>query len=89
MILGFADDNTHRIWEGTPVRRLPLELQTQARKRLSYLNAATRIEDLYLPPSNHFHAVGQRFAIRVNRQWRITFHWTDAGPSDVLLEDYH
>jgi proteic killer suppression protein len=49
----------------------------------------TRIEDLYIPPSNHFHAVGQRFAIRVNRQWRITFHWTDAGPSDVLLEDYH
>lgn len=89
MILGFADDNTHRIWEGIPVRRVPFELQRQARKRLSYLNAATRIEDLYIPPSNHFHAVGKRFAIRVNRQWRITFLWSDAGPSDVRLEDYH
>jgi proteic killer suppression protein len=89
VIQSFADDTTRQIWEGIPVRRVPAELQQQARKRLSYLNAATRIEDLYIPPSNHFHAVGRRYAIRVNRQWRITFNWSDSGPSEVLLEDYH
>jgi len=25
----------------------------------------------------------------VNRNWRITFKWDDAGPFDVDLEDYH
>lgn len=89
MILGFADENTRRIWAGELVRRIPHDLQRQALKRLGYLNAATRIEDLYQPPSNHFHSVGKRFAIRVNLQWRITFDWTDQGPAKVLFEDYH
>lgn len=89
MIQSFADDTTKLLWKGAPVRRIPTELRRQALKRLGYLNAAKRLEDLYVPPSNHFHGVGRRFAIRVNLQWRITFAWTDAGPTDVLFEDYH
>jgi len=89
MIQGFADDTTRQIWTGEPVRRIPVELQRQALKRLGYLNAANRVEDIYQPPSNHFHSVGKRYAIRVNDQWRITFAWTDAGPTEVLFEDYH
>jgi proteic killer suppression protein len=89
MILSFADNTTKALWERTPVRKIPVELQAQAYKRLSYLNAATRIEDLYVPPSNHFHRVGKRFAIRVNLQWRISFNWTEAGPSEARFEDSH
>jgi len=89
MIQGFADETTRALWHRRPVRRIPVGLQDQAFKRLSYLNAAARIEDLYQPPSNHFHSVGKRFAIRVNRQWRISFLWTSTGPSDVRFEDYH
>ena len=89
MIQGFADDTTRQIWTGEPVRRIPVELQRQALKRLGYLNAAKRIQDLCQPPSNHFHAVGKRSAIRVNDQWRITFAWTESGPDSVCFEDYH
>ena len=89
MIQSFADETTNALWARHPVRRIPVELQDQAFKRLSYLNAATRIEDLYQPPSNHFHAIGKRFAIRVNKPWRITFVWTPSGPTEVLFEDYH
>jgi proteic killer suppression protein len=88
MIQRFADATIEQLWKGQPIRRIPLDLQRQALKRLGYLHAAKRIEDLYQPPSNHFHAVGKRFAIRVNLQWRITFVWTDAGPTEVLFEDY-
>jgi len=28
-------------------------------------------------------------SIRINRQWRICFRWTDAGPEDVEITDYH
>ena len=27
--------------------------------------------------------------IRVNDQWRIVFRWTDAGPAEVAIRDYH
>jgi proteic killer suppression protein len=89
VIQSFADEQTEQLFRRIPVRRVPPALQQQAYKRLSYVNAAKRIEDLYIPPSNHFHAVGNRFALRVNLQWRITFIWSDTGPSDVLFEDYH
>lgn len=89
MIQSFADETTRHLAEGQPVRKVPAELAKQAYKRLAYLAAATRLESLYIPPSNHLHAVGKRYAIRVNMQWRITFIWTASGPADVLFEDYH
>jgi toxin HigB-1 len=89
VIHSFADETTELLWKGIPVKRIPAELQRQALKRLGYLNAATDIEDLYIPPSNGFHRVGKRYAIKVNKQWRITFNWSERGPDQVLFEDYH
>jgi proteic killer suppression protein len=28
-------------------------------------------------------------AIRINQQWRICFIWSDAGPEDAEIVDYH
>jgi proteic killer suppression protein len=28
-------------------------------------------------------------SIRINDQWRVCFRWTDAGPEDVEIVDYH
>jgi proteic killer suppression protein len=89
VIQSFADDTTKQIWEGKAVRRIPAHLQRQALKRLTFLNLAKKLEDLYVPPSNHFHTLGKRCAIRVNMQWRITFGWSESGPVGVLFEDYH
>lgn len=48
---------------------------------------------LRVPPGNRLEALKGdrkgRHSIRVNDQWRITFRWTDVGPEDVLIEDYH
>jgi plasmid maintenance system killer protein len=30
-----------------------------------------------------------QYSIRINRQWRICFRWTDAGPEDVEITDYY
>jgi toxin HigB-1 len=56
-----------------------------------HLNPAKRLEDLHQPPSNRFHALKGtgRYSISVNMQWRITFAWTEAGPAEILSEDYH
>lgn len=57
------------------------------------LDAAETLADLTVPPGNRLeklagHRAGQH-SIGINRQWRICFRWTDAGPEDVEIADYH
>jgi Plasmid maintenance system killer protein len=57
------------------------------------LDAAETLADLRVPPGNGLEKlagdrVGQH-SIWINRQWRICFRWTDAGPEDVEITDYH
>jgi proteic killer suppression protein len=57
------------------------------------LDAAVKLVDLAIPPNNHLEALkddhrGQH-SIRVNRQWRLCFRWTENGPSNVEIVDYH
>jgi proteic killer suppression protein len=57
------------------------------------LNQAHVLEDLKVPPGNRREALkadrkGQH-SIRINDQFRICFRWTDAGPADVEIVDYH
>ena len=28
-------------------------------------------------------------SIRINDQWRIVFRWTEAGPAEIAIVDYH
>ena len=30
-----------------------------------------------------------QFSIRINDQYRVCFRWTDEGPTDVEIVDYH
>jgi len=30
-----------------------------------------------------------QYSIRLNKQWRICFVWTQAGPESVEITDYH
>jgi proteic killer suppression protein len=57
------------------------------------LDAAEVLADLRVPPGNRLEKLaGDRagqYSIRVNQQWRICFRWTDAGPEDVEITDYH
>jgi proteic killer suppression protein len=64
-----------------------------ALRKLDYMNAAVNMDDLRSPPGNRLEAlkgdrVGQH-SIRVNDKWRICFVWTDTGPSQVEICDYH
>jgi toxin HigB-1 len=42
------------------------------------------------PPGNRLEALkGDLAGKRINDQWQIMFRWTDAGPEDVEIVDYH
>jgi len=66
--------------------------KTAARK-LDVLDYAEALSDLASPPGNRLEALKGDLkglhSIRINDQWRIVFRWTDAGPGDVDIRDYH
>jgi toxin HigB-1 len=93
MIRSFRDAETRRVWNGEFSRRLPRDIQSTALRKLRLLNNARQLSDVAVPPSNRLEALkGARkgqYSIRINDQWRICFRWTDGGPTDVEITDYH
>ena len=57
------------------------------------VDAAGFLDALNSPPGNRLEALkgdlAGKHAIRINDQWRVVFTWTDAGPEDVEIVDYH
>ena len=92
MIVSYRDKATERFASGRHVKEFS-GFARQAEMRLDRLEAAVTLADLAALPGNRLEALrGDRagqFSIRINDQWRITFRWTDAGPEDVEIIDYH
>ena len=92
MIRSFKDRNTRRFFEGHRVASFQ-GFADQATRRLTLLDNAEALRDLAGLPSNRLESLrGDRagqYSIRINAQWRICFRWTDDGPCDVEIVDYH
>jgi toxin HigB-1 len=62
-------------------------------RKLAQLDAAQTLAFLRSPPGNRLEALkGRRsgqYCIRVNDQFRVCFRWTEAGPENVEIVDYH
>ncbi len=92
MIRSFKDWTTRRFYEGQRIAAFQ-GFANQAARRLVLLDSAETLGDLAALPSNRLEAlrgdrVGQH-SIRINAQWRVCFHWTDEGPCNVEILDYH
>jgi proteic killer suppression protein len=92
VIVSFKDADTERLARGARVRRF-VNIESVARRKLRQLEIAGVLDDLRVPPGNRLEALkGDRagqHSIRVNDQYRICFGWTQAGPEDVEIVDYH
>ena len=93
MIRSFADAETERFYATGKSRRLPTEIRARAAMRLIQLNAANRIDDLRVPPSNRLEALkrdrAKQWSVRINDQWRICFRFADGDAFDVEITNYH
>jgi len=93
MIESFADVETEKIFNGIVSRKLPPDIQKTARRKLVYLDDADDLRDLLASPGNRLEKLsGDRagqYSIRINKQWRICFNWSDGKAQDVKIEDYH
>ena len=92
MIQSFADHDTARLFHEERSRRFPAIARVALRK-LIQLNQAGRLDDMAVPPGNRLGALQGNLrgchSIRINDQWRIVFRWTDQGPAEVGIRDYH
>lgn len=93
MLRSFRDKNTEAVWDRRKACGLDPTLQRLAWRKLAMLDAAESLADLRVPPGNRLEKLaGDRagqYSIRVNQQWRICFYWSDAGPEEVEIVDYH
>jgi len=69
------------------------DILRRALRRLEYIDLATCLDDLKVPPSNRLHALKGdregRYAISVNDQWRICFRFKDGDAYEVEITDYY
>lgn len=92
MIQSFACRETERLFTTEKSRRWSALVRVALRK-LIQLNQAGKLSDMAVPPGNRLEALKGDLAgfrsIRINDQWRIVFKWTDTGPAEVAIVDYH
>jgi proteic killer suppression protein len=71
----------------------PATVAKAARRKLVMVNNAVALHDLKIPPGNQLEALQGdlkgKHSIRINVQWRIVFKWTNDGPEEVEIVDYH
>lgn len=93
MIISFGNKETEKIWNGLVSKKLPIEIQEIARRKLRMINNSTDINDLRIPPANKLEKLKgnwkEYFSIRINNQWRIIFKWKNGNASEVETIDYH
>ena len=97
MIQSFANTGTEDLFNGrnskAARKTLPHQLRRRAQNKLSLLDYAADLSDVGNVPGNRLEALkGNRkdqHSVRINDQYRICFRWTDAGPENVEIIDYH
>ena len=74
VIKTFADRHTRELYVTDRSKRFPPDIARRARRKLEYIDLATRLDDLKIPPGNRLHPLGRKregqYAISINDQWR-------------------
>ena len=97
MIRSFKDTGTEDIFNGENTKAArkicPSSIWKIASRKLDQLDSVTAFHELRIPPNNKLEALaGDRkgqHSIRINDQYRICFAWTNLGPDQVEIVDYH
>ena len=92
MIRSFGDKQTEALFADRFVPAFQ-GVARRAKRKLEAINAASRLEDLMVPPSNRLEKLKGELkdfhSIRVNDQWRLIFKWSDGDAREVRIVDYH
>ncbi len=97
MIHSFMDQGTEDLFNGRRSkharRSCPEQLWSVAVRKLDQLDSVVSLDELKVPPGNRLEKLrGDRagqHSIRINERYRVCFVWTESGPAEVEIVDYH
>jgi len=92
MIRSFGDKYIEALFRDERVRQFA-GMARAAKRKLEAVNAASRLDDLTVPPSNRLEKLKgdlkDFYSIRINDPWRVIFKWINGEPHEVRIADYH
>jgi len=91
MIKSFADKEAENLFYERK-NRIDTRIQERAMYKLAILDSCVDIQVFRIPPSNQLERLkghSNRWSVRINRQWRLTFDWDGQDAHNVKVEDYH
>ena len=93
MITSFKCKETEKIFNRSFSKKLPQEMQRAGYKKLLMLDAAIELKDLKIPPANQLEALHKdregQYSIRINKQYRVCFEYSNSRAFNVEITDYH
>jgi proteic killer suppression protein len=97
MIVSFKNHATEDIFNGKNTKNArklcPRSLWRVSARKLDQLDSVVKLEELKVPPGNRLESLsGNRkgeYSARINDQYRVCFKWSESGPFDVDITDYH
>ena len=97
VIQSFRDAGSKDVFDGENTKAArqscPTLLWKVAFRKLDLLDSVESLNDLRVPPGNRLEALSKdregQYSIRINDQYRICFTWTEKGPAEVEIVDYH
>jgi len=96
VLQSFSDETTADLFRERntrAARRMPRELWRVVQRKLKLLDGAALLGDLAIPAGNRLERLkgqqAERYSIRVNDQYRLTFRWENGHAYEVCVEDYH
>jgi proteic killer suppression protein len=97
MIYSFKNTETEDVFNGKSTKAArkicPQNIWKIASRKLDRLDSVLKLDELLIPPGNRLETLSAnrkgQHSIRINDQYRICFIWTEKGPKDVEITDYH
>ena len=97
VIQSFKTTGTEDIFNGENTKAArkicPNSIWKVAARKLDQVDSVTALSESRIPPNNKLEALsGDRkgqHSIRINDQYRVCFVWTESGPDQVEIVDYH
>lgn len=91
-IKSFKCKDTENLFNRHSIKQFK-NIESVARRKLEQLDWSAVLDDLRIPPGNRLEALKRdrtgQHSIRINDQFRVCFVWTNEGPQDVEIVDYH
>lgn len=92
MIISFKHKGLRELFESGRSKRIPADFAARLVRQIDAINQADVPEQLNFPGFDLHELKGERagtWAMKVNKNWRLTFRFENRDASDLDLEDYH